>query len=223
MAPSPVGLLLYDLDGTLADTRGDLAEAVNHARSTLGLAPWPLERIIPGVGDGVRRLIERSIPERPDAVDAATAAMVAYYADHPVVHTVLYPGVAETLAALRAQGWSQAVVTNKLSSLSRPILGRLGVREMFDALVGGADCPRMKPDPMPLRVAIGRALREDDPRRTGPIWMIGDNHTDLAAARAAGLKRCFCRFGFGNPKGEAWDAAIDRFDDLPRCLAAPQA
>ena len=212
------GILLYDLDGTLADTRGDLAAAVNHARATLGLAPWPLERIIPCVGNGVRKLVERTVPERPDAIDAATAAMVAAFAARPVEHTALYPGVAETLAALRARGWRQAVVTNKLSSLSDPILRALGVREEFDVLVGGSDCPAMKPDPLPLRTAIARILRGADPAPGLPVWMIGDNHTDLAAARRAGVRRCFCRFGFGHPGDEGWDVAIGRFADLPGVL-----
>lgn len=211
-----MGIILYDLDGTLADTRGDLAESVNHARATLGLAPRPLAEIIPGVGNGVRKLIERSIPERPDAIDDATAAMVAYYARHPVVHTALYPGVAETLAAFRDAGWLQAVVTNKLASLSRPILAKLGVLEYFDALVGGEDCPVMKPDPLPLQSAVERALATggQTPTDAGPIWMVGDNWTDLESARRASFKRCFCRFGFGDPRDETFDLAVDRFADL---------
>ncbi len=204
-------VILYDLDGTLADTRGDLAESVNHARSTLGLAPRALGEIIPGVGNGVRKLIERSIPERPGDTDEATAAMVAYYAEHPVVHTALYPGVAETLAAFHAAGWKQAVVTNKLAALSRPILEKLGVLGYFDAVVGGESCPAMKPDPKPLLLAIEQACRGMTP---DVAWMVGDNVTDLEAARRASINRCFCRFGFGNQREEKYDMAIDSFGEL---------
>ena len=211
-----MNVILYDLDGTLADTRGDLAESVNHARVSLGLAPLALEEIIPGVGNGVRKLIERSIPERPDAIDGATAAMVAYYAEHPVVHTALYPGVAETLAAFRDAGWRQAVVTNKLATLSRPILRKLGVLHYFDAVVGGESCPAMKPDPAPLFAAIEEACGGV---RAGNAWMAGDNVTDLEAARRASIRSCFCRFGFGDPRGEKWDLAVDSFGGILSILS----
>ena len=204
-------IILYDLDGTLADTRGDLAESVNHARASLGLAPRPLEEIVPCVGNGMRRLVERAIPERPDATDEATATLVAYYAEHPVAHTTLYPGVSETLAAFRDAGWKQAVVTNKLASLSRPILEKLGVLQYFDVIVGGESCPAMKPDPQPLLFAIEQACGGRPP---DAAWMAGDNVTDLEAARRASIRRCFCRFGFGNPRSEKWDLAVDSFSGL---------
>ena len=82
--------------------------------------------------------------------------------------------------------------------------------QYFGAVVGGGDAPTLKPDPAPLRFAaeqMGVALDADD-------WMVGDNFTDLAAARHAGLRRCFCRFGFGEPRDETWDLAIDAMPEL---------
>ena len=112
-------------------------------------------------------------------------------------------------------GWRLAVVTNKPGPVTRPILEGLGIARFFGAVVGGGDTPALKPDPAPLRLAaerLGVTLDADD-------WMAGDNFTDLAAGRHAGLRRCFCRYGFGEPRDETWDLAIDRFADLRESLS----
>ncbi|NLG00670.1 MAG: HAD-IA family hydrolase, partial [Lentisphaerae bacterium] len=127
----------------------------------------------------------------------------------------LYPGVADTLEALCAAGWRLAVVTNKPGPVTRPILEGLGIARFFGAVVGGGDTPALKPDPAPLRLAaerMGVTLDADD-------WMAGDNFTDLEAGRRAGLRRCFCSYGFGEPREETWDLAIDRFADLRESLS----
>ena len=199
---------LFDLDGTLIDSRADLALAVNLTRQDFGLPPKTIEDVLACVGEGVRVLIERAIPERPELWDAMVGRQRVHYLAHMLDQTYLYPGVKETLQALRAAGWRLAVVTNKPGPVTRPVLEGLGVLDLFHAVVGGGDCPALKPDPAPLRLAaaqMGVTLDADD-------WMVGDHFTDLEAGRRAGVKRCFCRFGFGEPRGEAYDLAVDRMD-----------
>ena len=201
---------LFDLDGTLIDSRADLARAVNRTRQDFGLPPKSEAEVVACVGEGVRLLIERAIPERPDLWEAMLSRQRENYRAHCLDHTTLYPGVKETLRALAAAGWRLAVVTNKPGPVTRPILEGLGIAGCFGAVVGGGDCPVLKPDPAPLRQAaaqLGVTLGAED-------WMVGDNFTDLEAGRRAGVRRCFCRFGFGEPRGESFDVAIGRMDEF---------
>ena len=207
---------LFDLDGTLIDSRADLALAVNLTRQDFGLAPKPQETIVACVGEGVRVLVERAIPERPELWDDMLARQREHYRAHFLDQTRLYPGVREALSALCGAGWHLGVVTNKPGVFTRPILDRLGVLGFFGAVVGGGDCPALKPDPAPLRLAaaqMGVTLAPDD-------WMIGDHVTDLEAGARAGIRRCFCRYGFGESRGAAYELAVDRLDGfLPQASA----
>ena len=201
---------LFDLDGTLIDSRADLALAVNLVRHDFGLPPKTVDEVIACVGEGVRVLVERAIPERPDQWNAMLARQRTHYLAHCLDRTALYPGVPETLRALRTAGWRLAVVTNKPGPVTRQILDGLGVLGEFGAVVGGGDCPVLKPDPAPLRLAaaqLGVTLDAQD-------WMVGDNVTDLEAGRRAGVRCCFCRYGFGEARNAAYECAVDRFDDF---------
>ena len=201
---------LFDLDGTLIDSREDLALAINLTRQDFDLPPKSTDEVVACVGEGVRVLIERAIPERPDLWDAMQARQRVHYSAHCLDNTLLYPEIKETLAALCADGWRLAVVTNKPGVLSRPILEGLGILHYFGAVVGGGDCPVLKPDPAPLICAasqMGVTLDASD-------WMVGDNFTDLESGRRAGIRRCFCRFGFGETRGEAFDSEIGRMDEF---------
>jgi phosphoglycolate phosphatase len=205
-----VRTVLFDLDGTLIDSRADLATAVNLTRRDFGLEPRPMETILAAVGEGVRRLIEQAIPEYPEHWEEMVARQREHYGAHLLDQTCLYPGVAETVRTLCERGWRLGVVTNKPAPFIRPILEGLGVAEAFSAVVGGGDCPHLKPDPAPLRLAaarMGSALQPTD-------WMVGDHFTDLAAGRNAGIRRAFCRFGFGEAREETFDLALDRMEEL---------
>lgn len=206
--------LLFDLDGTLIDSGLDLAGAINMTRESLGLSSLPAAVIVAAVGDGMRKLVERTIPEFPERIDELLEIQKANYLAHCLDRTPLYPGVAGTLEGLKSRGYRLAVVTNKPISATEKILSGLGVRSLFGAVVGGGECDRMKPDPESLFLAAERMevpLTPDD-------WMVGDNHTDLGAGRRAGIRRCFCRFGIGSPRGEPYDAAIGRFGELLQLL-----
>ena len=175
--------LLFDLDGTLIDSRADLACAVNLTRQDFGLPPRSTAEVVACVGEGVRLLIARAIPERPDLWEAMLARQRVHYVAHCLDRTVLYPGVADTLEALCAAGWRLAVVTNKPGPVTRPILEGLGIARFFGAVVGGGDTPALKPDPAPLRLAaerMGVTLDADD-------WMAVTTSPTL---RPAGAPAC---------------------------------
>jgi phosphoglycolate phosphatase len=205
--------ILFDLDGTLIDSRADLATAVNLTRADLGLPPLPQAQIVGYVGEGVRLLLSRSLPECPERLEQALALNHAHYCAHLLDRTRLYPGAAATLDRLAALGFRLGVVTNKPRPFTDLILKGLGVAGKLSALVAGGDCPRLKPDPLPLLQALEQC-------GCGPegSWMVGDHFTDLEAGRRAGMRRCLCRFGFGAPGAEAWDLELARLEELPEQL-----
>ena len=128
--------------------------------------------------------------------------------------TYLYPGVAEALEALKAMGCRLAVTSNKTSELIPRILERLGVLKYFDVTVGGGDVPVLKPDPGLIYLAaegMGVQGRPCD-------WVAGDNYTDLEVGRRAGLRVCRCAYGFGNPREEQWEVAVQDLRDFPAYL-----
>jgi len=204
--------IFFDLDGTLIDSRADLATAVNLTRREFGLQELPAAQVASYVGEGLRRLVARALPEQPGLLDEAVARARDHYGAHLLDQTTLYSGVADALRMLGLQGWKRAVVTNKPREFIRPILEGLGVAGEFEALVGGGDAVALKPDPAPVLLAA---------RRLGIVdlhgsWVAGDHFTDLEAGRRLGLCRCFCRYGFGDPHGEAFDLAVDSLVELAR-------
>ena len=211
------GLAIFDLDGTLADTRADLASAVNRTRRALGLRAVPQARVVASVGNGLASLLERIIPERRDIPAAEKRAIwMREYSAHWLDETVLYPGIAEALGALRRRRWRLAVLSNKPDEATKAIVRGLGLEKFFAAVQGGAPGLPLKPDPAAVEFVIRASGYEG--RRTR-IWIVGDNYTDLEAARNAGVMSCFCRFGFGHPRAEIPTATIDTPEELLENLA----
>lgn len=196
--------LFFDLDGTLIDSRGDIANSVNLTRADYGLPPLPLEEIATMVGNGAKQLMLRAMPGFEDQIDAIVANNRHQYATHLVHHTYLYPGVPEGLAALRNLGCKMAVTSNKTSILIPQILETLGIVKFFDAIVGGGDVPNLKPDPALLYLAATRMGVTPQPTD----WVIGDHYTDLEVGRHAGIRVCHCAYGFGQPRGEKFDLQV---------------
>lgn len=207
-------LLMFDLDGTLIDSGPDLAAAINLTRKDYGLGPRTAADIIACVGEGMRKLVERAIPEKPELWPEMLTRQLANYSAHCLDQTALYPDVRKTLEWLMSQGHALAVVTNKPASLTHQILEGLGILPLFGAVVAGGDCPMLKPDPAPLRLAAQRLNRTLVPTD----WIVGDNFTDLAAGTRAGIRRCFCTFGYGHPRGESFDCSIARFPEFSDAL-----
>ena len=212
--PDRICLLIFDLDGTLIDSRADLALAVNLTREELGLAAIPQAEVVGYVGEGVRRLLSRAIPELPQQLDRALAINQRHYRAHLLDQTTLYPGVGAALERFRRAGIPLMVVTNKPREFTDLILAGLGIATFMSAVVGGGDCPGLKPDPAPLLMAL-----EQSGCGAEGSWMVGDHFTDLEAGRRAGLKRCLCRYGFGDPGLETWDLAVDELTELADYLS----
>ena len=205
-------LLIFDLDGTLADTREDIANAVNLTRAHYRLAPLSLERVVSYVGNGSRTLIERSFSDQPDT-DAATALCVFsdMYARHLIGKSRLYPGVEATLYRLHAEGVPMAVLSNKPGDLCRRIISHFQLESYFFKVIGGGDLPALKPDPGGIFHILDQC---ESPVAPESVWMVGDHWTDLETASRAKIKSAFCRYGFGDRKGLECNEQIDRFQNL---------
>lgn len=206
--------IIFDLDGTLIDSRADLACAINLTRQDFGLPALPVDTIAGFVGEGLRTLVARAMPELPQSQDDAIARASRHYGEHLLDQTTLYPGVLLALAALRDMGYALAVVTNKPQRFSEAVLTGLGITDFFAVVVGGGAGANLKPHPEALFLALDRTGCEDLPGS----WMAGDHFTDIEAGRRAGVRRCYCRYGFGDPRAEAYDLAVDRLPELPRYL-----
>ncbi len=202
--------IIFDLDGTLIDSRADLTTAVNLTRRGFGLEPLPLETVAKFVGEGLRNLISRAWPDAGDRLDAAVEQARRHYGQHLLDETVLYPGVETAVRGLHAAGWKLGVVTNKPQEFSDEILRGFGLHGCFSMVIGGGSGLPMKPDPAPLLAVLERCGVKASP----DSWMAGDHFTDLEAGRRAGLSRCYCRFGFGDPRDEAYDLAVDSLPEF---------
>jgi len=199
---------LFDLDGTLTDTREDLTLAVNLTRADYKLSPLEMNAVIACVGNGVKPLLDGCFDPMPASYEEILNCYKAHYAAHFLDNTILYPGVEHTLNALHDAGWTLGVVTNKPSVFATPILEELGVAQLFGVIIGGGDCDKLKPDPALLYLAaerMGVTLDSDD-------WMIGDHITDLESGGKAGVRTCFCEFGMGESRGAHYDVAIGQMD-----------
>ncbi len=196
--------IFFDLDGTLIDSRGDIANSVNLTRADYGLEPLPLEAITGMVGNGMRQLMARAMPEHLDLLDDLVANNKHQYAKHLVKYTFVYPGVAEGLADLHTMGCKMAVTSNKTSELIPRILEQLGILKYFDVTVGAGDVPVLKPDPGLLYLAAERMGVEVLPTD----WVVGDHYTDLEVGRRAGIRVCHCAYGFGQARGEPFEVEV---------------
>ncbi len=206
--------VFFDMDGTLIDSKADLAATVNHTRRDLGLAELPVETVIGFVGRGARYLLDHAIPERTG--EDVAAVFRSHYAEHCCESVTLYPGVRETLAELARRGWLLGVNTNKPNFATRTILEKFGLDRLFGtAVVAGGDCAEMKPSALPLRDCAAR-LRGH--RLSSRDWMVGDSWTDLDCAANAGVKSAFCTYGFGQLGDSRYTVRISRFNELLRYL-----
>ncbi len=214
-----VELLVFDLDGTLIDSREDLAAAVNAVRADYGLGALGVSSVSGYVGNGVRKLIERSMSDAP-AVDIgeAVARMKRHYQAHLADRTALYPGVAEGLEALHAAGYKLALASNKVADACGALLRHFGLLDRFSVVLGGDSTQSIKPHPEPLLAAIARTGAA-----AASTWMIGDHQTDLEIARRAGVKSAFVTYGIGNRGNERPDMTFGSFQELTAFFLARRA
>ena len=210
----------FDMDGTLIDSRADLAATVNHTRRDMGLAELPEADVLIHVGQGAKHLLEHAIPECVGDVEAARANFMGHYVEHCCERVALYPGVRRTLEELVDRGWLLGVNTNKPAEPSRMILDYLGIRRFFgNAVVAGGDCAELKPSALPLRECASRMRGH---RLSSHDWMVGDAWTDMQCAANAGLKSAFCTYGIGKLADSRFTIKINRMDELLRHLKAEE-
>lgn len=204
-------LLVFDLDGTLVDSKEDLARSVNHTMAALGLPVLPMRAICSFVGDGVTMLLRRAIgEERADRFPEARKVFLAHYREHLLDRTRPYPGVLESLASHGA-GYRLAVLTNKPIGMTHAILDGLFPPGTFREVRGGDSFATKKPDPEGLIDIM--ASEHASPEET---LMVGDSSNDVRAGDAAGVATCGVTYGLGAHGFVQFppDFTIDRFPDL---------
>ncbi|MEX5729507.1 phosphoglycolate phosphatase [Rhodovulum iodosum] len=188
--------VIFDLDGTLADTSGDLIAAANACFQRAGRGA-PLDPVADAATAflGGRAMLQLGYERLDGAADDAEVAahypyLLDYYGAHIDRHTTLYPGVAEAVARLRGAGYAVGICTNKPEALAEVLLSRLGVRDLFASLIGADTLPVRKPDPAPYIAAVERAGGS-----VARSLLVGDTATDRTTARAAGVPCVLVGFG----------------------------
>ena len=186
-----IDLVMFDLDGTLADTGRDLANSVNYVRSRLCLEPLDDRLIYGHVGRGVEHLLRSSLPQKcQDRFQEVMELFLKHYENHLLDTTVLYPNVRETLDYFQKK--KRVVVSNKLHRLTASVLRGLGIEVCFDAILGGDSVPQKKPDPEPLNRVL-TTFGISPPR----ALIVGDGGTDIDAGKRAGVLTCGVTYGLG--------------------------
>ncbi|MFY8115699.1 MAG: phosphoglycolate phosphatase [Rhabdaerophilum sp.] len=215
------GTVVFDLDGTLAETAPDIMATLNVLLEAEGLAALPVSAARNLVGAGARALIERGfrasgVPLPPERLDQLFQAFLAHYLDHVADESFLFPGVEAALTALAGKGHLLAVCTNKPERHSRALIEKLGVMDHFGAIAGRDTFAFCKPDPRHLTETIRLAGGD-----IGRAVMVGDSRTDIDTARAAGLPVVAVTFGYTDTPVDQLgpDAVIGHFDALPAEIA----
>ena len=216
--PHSIQLVIFDLDGTLIDSRLDLVHSVNAALRHIGRPELPDDVIASYVGDGAPILIQRAL-----GAEAADEALVrrglefflTYYREHKLDHTTVYAGIPEALAAIQSQGngvpRKLAVLTNKPVNPSRAIVEALGLGQFFSQVYGGNSFSTKKPDP-----EGARKLLEENGLEPEQGAIVGDSHVDVQTGRNAGLWTVGVTYGFTTHtlQKEAPDVLVDSADEV---------
>lgn len=204
--------ILFDFDGTLADTAADLARPLNRLRTARGLPELPIETLRPFASSGARGLLEAGLGILPDDPEfkLLREAFLQHYADEICVDTRLFPGMETLLSEIEARGLRWGIVTNKSTHLTRKIVAALGLERRAACVVCGDTTPHLKPHPASLL----HAAKELDLAPQDCVYL-GDDLRDVQAARAAGMRPVAVGWGYGENL-ESWnaDAVIARPMDL---------
>ncbi len=212
-----VRLVLFDLDGTLADTAPDLAGAVNRMLSARGIAPLPIDELRPLASHGARGLVGRAFgvtPEEP-GFDELRQEFFREYESALCVQSTLFPSVAETLAEFDATGVLWGIVTNKIARFTQPLVAALGLAERAACVVSGDTTPFPKPHPAPLLHAL-----DATGVAAGAAFYVGDDRRDVEAGRAAGVRTVVAGYGYLGNGGPCTQWGADHIIEAPSDLVA---
>jgi phosphoglycolate phosphatase len=223
--PRSIQLVIFDLDGTLIDSRLDLVHSVNAALRHIGRPELPEDVIASYVGDGAPILIQRALGG--EQVDDATVRrglefFLKYYREHKLDHTTVYPGIAQALAAIQSSSNGTprklAVLTNKPVVPSRAIVEALGLGQFFSQIYGGNSFITKKPDP-----EGARKLLEEYGVQPQNAAIVGDSHVDVETGRNAGMATVGVTYGFAphTLQDEPPDVVVDHPHELAAVFAAP--
>ena len=208
-----VRVFIFDLDGTLIDSKLDLALSVNATLEHFGFQPLPHEEIFGYIGQGAPMLVRRALGHTTDdaLVQKGLEFFLGYYREHMLDNTVAYPGVREGLAALDADGRVLTILTNKPVRISREILAGLGLAGHFRLVYGGNSFERKKPDPM----GVEAILRETEAAKDEAL-VVGDSEIDVLTARNAGTRVCGVTYGLGSHRLDDYppDLRVDSLTEL---------
>lgn len=215
---SKVRALIFDLDGTLIDSKLDLALAINAMLDHMGRAQHVHETIFGFVGNGAEMLVRKSLGEgaTEEDVKRGLAYFLSYYRSHMLDNTVLYPGVVDALERFRQlEQYSMAVYTNKPVHFSRAIIEGLNLSSYFVAVYGGNSFERKKPDPMGIEVLLREMLASRE-----EAMMVGDSQVDMRTARNSGIFACGVTYGFDldGLRAHPPDILVNNLVELPAQL-----
>lgn len=197
--------VLFDLDGTFADTAPDLGGALNRLREELGLEPMPQEQLRPYVSQGARGMVRGGLGMSPESADFPhfQQRFLKHYGDALCAGTTLFPGMAELIDRLEARSVVWGIVTNKSQRFALPLLEQLGYARRAACIVSGDSAPRAKPHAHPMHLACTLAGC-----RAEQTLYVGDDIRDIAAGRAARMRTIAVRYGYlgDNDDITAWGA-----------------
>lgn len=214
-------LVVFDLDGTLVDSAGDLTASLNHALVELGRPAVDPPAVRQMVGHGARALVERGLSQSgemtPELVKRGLSLFMRYYSTNIAAHTRPFPGVEALLGRLHTAGLRTAICTNKAENLTLKLVSELGWDHRFAAILGADSRPFRKPDPRHLLETIAAA-------GGGRALFVGDSRTDAETARAAGVPLVLVRLGYSTEPVEALgaDEIIDDYSGFDAAMAAIQ-
>ncbi len=229
---SRIKIIFFDLDGTLADSRQDITDAVNRTRKAIGISgEKTLSEVHSYVGGGLRETVRRAIGEAESAssamadaprhadeeqIEKALVLFRTYYSENPVIRTCLYPGVKETLENM--PGIMKAVLTNKDRAIAVDVLKGLDIKNHFSEVVGGDEEQYRKPSPAGIKKILKKyGLSADS------AIIVGDMDIDTITGKAAGIKTCGVTYGIGKKEDilkSKPDYMIDSFGGLKKIIAA---
>lgn len=205
-------LAIFDLDGTLLDTIGDLAEACNHMLGLRGLGSHTREEYRAMVGNGILRLVERALPEElrnAEYVAEARRDFLAFYIDHIDCYSRPYDGIRKVLQTLQDEWWTLAVASNKFDAGTKKLIGSFFPEIHFKAIYGNREGFPLKPD-----AALVELIMEECGATADTTFMVGDSGVDIQTAKAAGVRSVGCSWGFRS-RTELEECGADTIVDRP--------